>query len=401
MAESLLIRLDNSGALRDWAPVDEQGACPHGVQHGELDPQAASGRRVVVLVPAEDVHLCRARVPGQKRQRVLRAIPYALEEHLADDVEALHFAIGPAQADSHFPVAVVSRARMNGWLEALQDMGLAPDQLVPETLALPAGEADWSLLVDGTRVLVRSGPYSGFATDVDNLASVVDLFAGREQAPSRVRQWGAGGVTLGGVELEAAGGDPDEPVLAILARGWARSDTIDLQQGAYSRREALGRMLRPWRTSAALLLAGLLLAAASGGVNYYRLTQQQAQLTARIEQLYRQTFPDAKRIVNARAQMQQRLEQLERRAGTAGNDFIGLLGATADVLRRTGGIRISGVSYRDGRLDLELAADNLQVLDQLKQKLAASGRLQAEIQSATTEAGQKVKSRIRVQGVRS
>jgi type II secretory pathway component PulL len=68
-------------------------------------------------------------------------------------------------------------------------------------------------------------------------------------------------------------------------------------------------------------------------------------------------------------------------------------------LRATQGVSIEGASYRDGRLDLDLQADNLQILDQLKQSLAASGRMQAEIQSATTEAGQKVKSRLRIQGV--
>ena len=76
-----------------------------------------------------------------------------------------------------------------------------------------------------------------------------------------------------------------------------------------------------------------------------------------------------------------------------------MLAETAGVLRATQGVSIEGASYRDGRLDLDLQADNLQILDQLKQSLAASGRMQADIQSATTEAGQKVKSRLRIQGV--
>jgi len=97
--------------------------------------------------------------------------------------------------------------------------------------------------------------------------------------------------------------------------------------------------------------------------------------------------------------MEQQLSQLQRSAGGGNTDFLFMLAETAGVLRATQGINIQGASYRDGRLDLELQADNLQILDQLKQSLAASGRMQAEIQSATTEAGQKVKSRLRVQGV--
>lgn len=401
MAESLLVRLESNGALRDWAVVDEAGRCVDGVHEGELAPgAAAAGRRVVVLVPAEDVHLCRATVPGRSRQRVLRAIPYALEEQLADDVESLHFAIGAVQEDNDYPVAVVARARMNGWLESLQDRGLAPDCMLPDALALPLEGDSWSLLVEGGRALVRRSTYSGFAIDTDTLPVWFELLAGKEGAPPRVRLFGDTGVDVGIVEVEPASAGDAQP-LAILARGRAQTGAIDLLQGGYSRREELGRLLRPWRATAALLAAGLILTAVSTGIDYYRLSRQQEELTVRIEQLYRQTFPDAKRVVNARAQMEQRLKALQRRAGQAGTDFIGLLGETASVLHQTRGVRIQGASYRDGRLDLELTADNLQVLDQLKQKLAASGRLTAEIQSATTEAGQKVKSRIRVQGVNS
>jgi len=78
-----------------------------------------------------------------------------------------------------------------------------------------------------------------------------------------------------------------------------------------------------------------------------------------------------------------------------------MLSETANVLRATQGISINGASYRDGRLDLDLQADNLQILDNLKQALTATRRMNAEIQSATTEEGQKVKSRIRIEGVAS
>ena len=54
---------------------------------------------------------------------------------------------------------------------------------------------------------------------------------------------------------------------------------------------------------------------------------------------------------------------------------------TADVVRSTKGISVNGASYRNGRLDLDLQADNLQILDGLKQALVSSGLMRAEIQS--------------------
>jgi hypothetical protein len=66
-------------------------------------------------------------------------------------------------------------------------------------------------------------------------------------------------------------------------------------------------------------------------------------------------------------------------------------------VRAAKGINVRGASYRNGRLDLDLRADNLQILDSLKQSLVRSGLMSAEIQSASTGKDQKVKSRMRVQ----
>ena len=74
-----------------------------------------------------------------------------------------------------------------------------------------------------------------------------------------------------------------------------------------------------------------------------------------------------------------------------------LLARAGDVLRKAKDIEISGANYRAGRLDVDLTAASLQVLDDLKQTLTGKG-LTVEIQSATTESGKQVKSRLRIQG---
>jgi hypothetical protein len=44
------------------------------------------------------------------------------------------------------------------------------------------------------------------------------------------------------------------------------------------------------------------------------------------------------------------------------------------------------------------SVSNLQLLDELKQKLSQGGKLAVDIQSATTAADQRVQSRLRIQG---
>lgn len=397
MADTLLIRLTPAQpGIRDWLLIDADGQVKTPAQSGAPAGAVVAGaRRVVVLVPGEDVALYEARVPGRNRQRVLRAIPFALEEQLASDVEDLHFALGENQGEDRYPVAVVERRLMDNWAELLQEAGISAHQWVPETLALPRGDG-WTLLPDGERVLVRSGDFTGFGCEIDNLPVIVSLLAGSDQLPEKARVFGAAALDIVGIETECD--ESQLQALDLLAGGWSQGPVIDLLQGPYSRREEWGRLLRPWKATAALFLAAILVAGVATGVNYYRLTQQQAQLQADIQTLYKQTFPKARRIVDPRAQMEQQLKQLQRRAGGGQTDFLAMFAETANVVRGAKGIAVQGASYRDGRLDLDLQADNLQLLDTLKQALVKSGRMQAEIQSATTDANQKVKSRIRIEG---
>ncbi|NHZ69901.1 MAG: hypothetical protein GWP20_01565, partial [Thermotogales bacterium] len=252
------------------------------------------------------------------------------------------------------------------------------------------------LLVEAGTVLVRSGDYAGFATDAENLPLLFSMLQLKEQAPESARVFGSTVLDLEGVDLDLVE-DPAQP-LELLARGYSQGPVIDLLQGAYSRREEWGRLLRPWKISAALLLAGVILAGVSTGLNYQHLSGQKEQLAAEIEAVYRKTFPKARRIVNPRAQMEQQLKKLQGKTGGGSTDFLAMLAETATVIRAAKGIDVRGASYRDGRLDLDLLADNLQILDKLKQDLISSGRMEAEIQSATTERDKKVKSRMRVQG---
>ncbi len=398
MPETLIIRLGDDARVRDWITLDDQGQVSSDVHSGEPDDTVCQqAQYVVALVPAEDVRLCEATVPGRKRQQILQAIPFALEEQLAEDVESLHFAIGALQDSGEYPVAVASRKQIDAWLATLASLELVPDEMISEIQALPLEAGSWSMLVDTDRALVRSTPNAGFATDTSTVTTLFELYAGQEAAPQRVQVYGDTVIDLGVVDVEMDAGDLS--ALQLMAWGWNQKAGINLLQGKYSQKEDIKQALMPWRATAALLVAGLALALISVGVDTFRLSRQQEVLTTQIEQLYKKTFPKAKRVVNARSQMEQKLKQLQRQSGTSQTDFLALLGETGDILNRTQGVEISNASFRDGRLDLELAVDNLQILDKLKQDLVASGRLQAEIQSATTEAGQKVKSRVRVTGV--
>jgi general secretion pathway protein L len=402
MRNTLLIR---TGQGEDWScewlPLDDAGQPVGRVRRGELSDAAAeaNGLRVVVLVPSIDCLLTHATIPGRNRQKLLRAVPFALEEQLIEDVENSHFSLGPALPGGGYPVVVIATRRIDAILDACRSAGLDVYQLVPDIFAVPCAGDAVCVVIDGDMALVRTGPYSGFVVDTENLGLVL---AGQQQPedspdkPVSVRL-PDGGVPpdLGDAAAGAKITRYEGPALMLLSQGLGGA-IIDLLQGAYSRNQEWGKIWQPWRATAALLLAGVLLSNIVTGVDYFRLHNERDKLNARMQSVFMESFPGTRRVVDPRVQMQQQLEQLQRRAGSGGR-FLTLLARSADVLRTAKDIEISGASYRAGRLDVDLTAANLQVLDQLKQSLSAHG-LVVEIQSAAADAGQRVKSRLRIQG---
>src|SRR5690606_33739670 len=118
---------------------------------------AAAGRRVFVLVPAVDVLLTSVTLPVRGTTKVLRALPFALEEQIAEDIEALHFAAGRVAADGKVTAAAVDREQLEAWLASLAAAGLDAQLICSEAEGCPAAPNHLNWLLDADRCLARSG----------------------------------------------------------------------------------------------------------------------------------------------------------------------------------------------------------------------------------------------------
>src|ERR1700733_3855809 len=140
MADWLLIKLANDSDSVDYLTADAAGRIVTALRSAPLSavtPQAA-GRRICVLVPASDVLLTDAEVPAKSGARIQQIVPFALEEQVAEDIDSLHFAVGRRVGGSaRIPVAVVSRALLDGWLGQLHAAGLSPECLYADSSLVP------------------------------------------------------------------------------------------------------------------------------------------------------------------------------------------------------------------------------------------------------------------------
>lgn len=365
------------------------------VQRGPLADLSSQsdGARQILVAPSEAVTLHRLALPSRKRSTWARAVPFALEDYLVEDIETLHFALGGAVDGGYLPVAVVDRILLSAWLETCDQAGLTPAAVVPDSLLLPWQNDEWSVLLEARRALVRTGRWEGFATERDNLALLLAqaLAEAGETKPRCLRVWGAPATELAETEVELSPEDtPIEP-LALFASGYQPATVLNLLQGGYSRQAHWGRWLRPWRAAAALAGMALLVQIAGQVYDHWRLQREVTALRTEIERTFKDALPEATRIVNPKVQMETRLREL---APSGGSGFLELLYQGAQPLAHFPNVTLRGLGYRDGQLDLALEGGDPAVLDRLRQQFERQPGLRMDMR--TTQREGQMESKITV-----
>ena len=371
-------------------PVDDTGiAVPYRID-GEFPGRTATapiaevlaqaaGRRVVAFAPGEVVRLEQVDLPIRQAARLRKAIPYALEDQLAEDIDELHFAIGQRQRGGH-AVAIVSHRQMAQWQSLCESHGARLDALIPEPLALPCTDGEWTLLAMPGRVVLRSGPAAGFACPDSMLETYLGLSPPPPDTRLRVHLVDGASSELPGlpqeVELVPGYGNGLDLLIETISDGVP----LNLLQGPYSQRESLRRYWAPWRLPAAMAGALLFTALVVTAFETRQLEQEAAALETANVQRWLQLYPGETRISDLRLQLQQKLQAAG--VGTERGGFLRLLAVVAETLPAAPGLSLRGMQFQNGELFLNLSGDELQSLERLRAAFAERSDARLEVQSA-------------------
>lgn len=338
---------------------------------------------VVAVLPGTATLLLHATLPPGRESTIAKALPFAVEDRLAEDPADLVFAQVRPGGGPERAVAVMHRDLLERALEALRTAGATVVAAIPEPLLLPATEAGWTVLVRDTVAVVRTGATSGFAVELDTLADVL--------ACADVTQPRA-------VTLYAPAGAPPLPDFGVgttierIAVGHpmeALTDGPDVRTApSFVARESRYTALRSARFAAAAAAVLLLAGAVYTGVQWRaagELAAERDALRAAQERHYREAFPAAGRIVDVVLQARQRLEARQRRTRD-GLDFLDAV-YLAGLHTRTGdrAIEFNSVSFRDGVLNVQVNSRSAGEVEAYRNALLAEN-LTAELLSAQSSA---------------
>lgn len=420
MPQTLLLRLP---AVRsndaEWLTIDDAGEPAAVRQRGPLSLAAAIGRasKVVIIAPGTQILLAEPELPPGSGLKLARAVPFALEEQLTEDVDNLVFALGKRRPSGGTPVAVVSRSVLQGWLTDLAEAGIEPVALYPDMSLLPQNPGQTMLWFEGGRLSVRRPgmlPFSVELTPVtealivagviaDPLAAALDqvhlesaiFYTSREDWATVQDEIEALIDRFATLKIQLLQDGP----LPWLARDLAATDAVNLLQGEFAKTQDYTLRWRRWRTPAALAAGLLLIHVAAQAFQYRQAKHDTAALDTEIAQVFANAMP-SEEMQDPRHQMQTRLERI-RHSGPGPQHFLRTLQTLSGALTETPNTSIDALSYREEALDLKITAPSLGELSQLSQRVGKQG-LTAEIESSTPVGnGVEAHLQVKIQGAKA
>ena len=339
----------------------------------------------IVLVPTEQVLTLVADLPLPNRVERLAALPFAVEDRIADPLDSVHVALGSEVAPNRHLAGVVRHELMQAWTAEAAAAGLERASIAPDYLALPRPEpGGWRVHVGGERALTRAADGTGFALPI-HLLEPAWTSAGRPPVVASGDPLPPG-VTAAEAPLALAGGRVGLTPLPL-----------DLRQGLYAvRGRPEGRLIRQL---AAVAVLGLSLHTLLFAVDAIALTRMAENRRAETAALVRATAPGLRVDGDLAAELEPLLTRDQAASRSA---FLPLFSRSAAALQPAwAGLSLRGLSFSDnGALTLDMQAADLAALQRAQAALTAAGLTVAAGSSATTAGGADGRFTVRAGGGR-
>lgn len=341
----------------------------------------------VLWVPTELVVLTQVAVPGKRMSDAQKALPFVLEASLALPIEEYFIAVlnrqkithSETQAPAvHFQVALVAHEQMRLWQQAVNALGLSKTILLPDCFRLSfSGEPQKAVLPwrqdevsdsseEKQRLLLRVSEFEGFACPLGWGESIWKM-----KQPRHVATKNANDETSENIAgFENIGVVEDSQWLAsdlhsLPAGEKLKLQTTNLLQGAYANHQQSSGLLKVSLISVMLIGFWLILMLADTVLQTKQLNEKTVVYQQQSEALFKQMFPDVKRVVNIKAQTISRLKSQAKAEKSV--SLINGLSTVETLLAMTPDIQVVRLEWMGARkqLKLDLKAANSQQITRL------------------------------------
>ena len=278
---------------------------------GFSTPMPSAGKNVVISIDSSLVSTHEITLPKMSKAKAFKAIPFALESQLLDDINTLSFFPLQQAKSTTIDVLVINKAVIKKLEQHVNNANCETIAIIPDFMLLPYSANKITYHEDADTVIFRSDELQGGSLPSNIFKS---LYHDKDQLISSDLKFDS----LNKFSL-----------LNINTNHWRE-------------------YLQPWKAPTAIAAILFLFSTAQTLINNSALEAQLIQLSASNEHAFKALFPEVKRIVNIRVQAEQKLTKAKALKANYNNDLLSKLSSQASITTQA-----SKVSLKQGKLTIE------------------------------------------------
>jgi general secretion pathway protein L len=344
----------------------------------------AKGRHVTVLVDSADVRLHRHFMPSKPTRQLLKALPFMLEDELAEDIENLHFAIEETGYDKSVEqhwvnIAIVKNSLLQNWLSLLAQANISVKRMLPDVLCLPNLSTQFdedsqsiSILEYADGWLIRESAWRGLFLPNSWLPMYFEKLLSANSLTSDVKsettnpnievnyfsplpsELTANLIESEQVNITAA--EQELPMLLLAQQ--AESVKWNLLQGDFAQKKAVSKNWALWRPAAAFLIITLTIQFVMTIARWQSATSDLEVAKNELGQMYQEAFPKEKLRMNVlRTQLKRKVAAVGGESNTTTTGFLELMTRLTPVFKKTPDVNLDSIRYDYNRGELRLNAN--------------------------------------------
>lgn len=343
-SERLSLRLSSSGQVEE----------PLALRSQEELRKLQENARTIVVLPASMSSLHQVNLPKLNASKARAAIPYALEEELAQSITDLHFAFDVSfYQNGSYLVAVMEKALIRNLIEALEASYLNFDAITLDWFALEKEEA----IIMPDVMLVHDESFQGALSEelaliyLQSKPDSTDVICFPDSHETLVQDHFIQNKLLSYV---------------WVAQRLLQTDYMDLCQGDIQQKSKARFSSQIWYFFCGILgIIWLFTLLLTNLIELHFLNAEMARLDKQVADIYHEFFPQAQQVITPRF----RISQLLKEAGDSEDRALWILLTKLAQAFKSGTFSIEQLRYQNQILLVTFTSPDFAALEAFQQQL--------------------------------
>ncbi len=336
----------------------------------------------IAVLSGNNVYQTQSTLAIRNRKLLSQALQYDIEEQLAEDVENLHIA-WQKNAENSLDIAIINKNLLQDYLDVFAEAKIPVTKLITDTQLQANCPQEFLLIHNADDTLLKTHQHC-IAIESWNLPVLMESLS--DTLPTSIPVYSTSSLTIADCPIQLKQQVLSEPVFNYLCQQYNHAPILNLLQGEFQRNPPQVWRFMQWLGAGVLVL--LLMLTIQQFYQWQQLQNQEIQLEQAITEIYKTSFPQARRIIDPISQMRTGLRTAQAQQG----NHSGLLSLLAAFARsQPNQIEINSLQYQQNQLSIDLSTHSLAQLELLTNALTQQG-LTAEISAAN-----KVNNRVQAQ----